>query len=227
MNNDAAMIKGDKDGLNLIVDENADFDTILADIRRHLNVSPQFFKGATIRLQQSEEFFTAQQQQQLQDLVNEYGMKLIIEEKRPQPVRPLFAEKRNQPGSKASRVTSPSPKPKRATLEDEQALLCRRNLRSGQSIVYPGNVIIQGDVNPGAQVVASGDIMVFGTLRGVAHAGAEGDQSAVVLAYRLEPMQLRIGSLISRAPDEKGSRPQGPEIARIRDGVIQIEEYKP
>ena len=106
-------------------------------------------------------------------------------------------------------------------------LLIRTPLRSGQVIEHAGDVVILGDVNPGAEIVASGDIVVMGTLRGVAHAGATGSGEAVVAAFRLQPMQLRVGAVIGRAPDGQAPRPDVPEVARLRDGSLVIERYVP
>ena len=86
---------------------------------------------------------------------------------------------------------------------------------------FPGNVTILGDVNPGAEVVAEGDIFVFGTLRGTAHAGVGGDRSASVVALRLAPTQLRIADIISRAPDDS-ALPDQPEYAYISESRIMI-----
>ena len=80
---------------------------------------------------------------------------------------------------------------------DKNTILVQRTLRSGQSIRYGGNVVIIGDVNPGAEVTATGNIMVMGALRGVVHAGAGGDEKAVIMAFRLEPTQLRSNILCS------------------------------
>lgn len=110
---------------------------------------------------------------------------------------------------------------------DEQTLLIQRTLRSGQSIVYDGNVVVLGDVNPGAEIVASASVIVMGALRGVVHAGATGNTDSVVTAFRLKPTQLRIADQITRAPDEDLDSPDVPEIARIRDGVVTIERYIP
>lgn len=103
----------------------------------------------------------------------------------------------------------------------------RRTLRSGQRLDFDGNVVIMGDVNAGAMITCTGDIIVLGALRGLAHAGAEGDEKAIVMAFRLEPTQLRIAHHISRAPDEAGPRPEGPEIARVKNDMILIEAYVP
>ncbi|HBN97146.1 MAG TPA: septum site-determining protein MinC, partial [Firmicutes bacterium] len=101
----------------------------------------------------------------------------------------------------------------------------RRTIRSGQRLHYDGNVVVMGDVNPGAEIVCTGDILVLGSLRGVAHAGVEGKVDATVFAFRLEPTQLRIAHVISRAPDEKLPQPSGPEIARVVENSIQLSVY--
>ncbi|MEW6545300.1 MAG: septum site-determining protein MinC [Bacillota bacterium] len=105
----------------------------------------------------------------------------------------------------------------------ERTLVRRGPLRSGQVIHYRGNVVILGDVNPGAQVVATGDVIVLGALRGVAHAGADGSRGAVVAALRLCPTQLRIADLIRRAPEGDREREHRPELARVRESEIVVE----
>lgn len=109
--------------------------------------------------------------------------------------------------------------------EDGNTLLIQRNLRSGQSVEYNGNVVIMGDVNPGAEVIAGGSIVVLGSFRGIAHAGASGDESSTITAFRLRPIQLRIAGHITRPPDGDSAGPEIPEIARIREGVVVIEKY--
>jgi septum site-determining protein MinC len=79
--------------------------------------------------------------------------------------------------------------------------------------------VIIGDVNPGAEVVAGGDIVVWGKVRGLTHAGALGDDNAVICALDLAPTQLRIGGHIARSPEERQGRPV-PEKASVRDGQI-------
>lgn len=103
------------------------------------------------------------------------------------------------------------------------ALYLRQTIRSGQRLQHDGHLVISGDVNAGAEIVAAGDIVVFGTLRGVAHAGSAGDEGARIIATNLRPTQIRIASLIARSPDA-GAPPlsKSPEIACIKDGEIHI-----
>ncbi|WP_242968268.1 septum site-determining protein MinC [Sulfobacillus sp. hq2] len=106
-------------------------------------------------------------------------------------------------------------------------LLIRKTLRSGQNVRYYGNVVILGDVNPGAEIRAGGDIIVMGWLRGMAHAGADGNDQAMVAAFRLNPTQIRIAHFIGRSPDaEDATLPAFPEFAEVRDGQLIIEQWQ-
>ena len=95
-------------------------------------------------------------------------------------------------------------------------------LRGGQSLHHLGNIVVIGDVNPGAELVASGDIVVFGALRGVAHAGAQGDAKARVYAIELLPTQLRIATFIAADAGDRNRAPIQPEVACIQNDRIVI-----
>ncbi len=95
-------------------------------------------------------------------------------------------------------------------------------LRGGQSLHNVGNIVVIGDVNPGAELVASGDIVVFGALRGVAHAGAQGDAQACVHAIELAPTQLRIATFIAAEPGNHARTARTGETARVQDDRIVI-----
>ena len=97
-------------------------------------------------------------------------------------------------------------------------------LRGGQALHHVGNIIVVGDVNPGTELVATGDILVFGRLLGVAHAGAQGDEKARVYALHLQATQLRIASTIA-VDDESHRVVKEPEVAFVRDGRITIAPY--
>lgn len=105
------------------------------------------------------------------------------------------------------------------------ALLLRETLRSGRSVWHEGHVIILGDVNPGAEIIAAGNVIVWGRLRGLVHAGAGGDTAAVICALDLSPTQLRIGEQIAVAPNDSRSAAI-PEQAAIRDGQIVAEPWR-
>lgn len=113
-------------------------------------------------------------------------------------------------------------------LSKRSTVMIHRTLRSGQNLHYDGNVVIMGDVNPGAEVVASGHVLVMGALRGLVHAGATGEEEATVTALCLSPTQLRIASHITRPPDgNEDEQSKLPETARIKNDAVIIEEYQP
>ncbi len=105
----------------------------------------------------------------------------------------------------------------------DEAVLVQRTLRSGNTIRHPGHVVVIGDVNPGAEIIAGGDVVVWGRLRGVVHAGAKGDSGAVVCALDLSPTQLRIADQIAVSPARRGDA--RPEMAHIRDGQLIAEQW--
>lgn len=120
-----------------------------------------------------------------------------------------------KPASEDEPVTAPAP--------GRRTQYVDRTLRSGASVRFEGDIIVLGDVNPGAQVVAAGNVIVMGTLKGLAHAGALGDDAAFVFALSLEATQIRIARKIA-IPPARGVA--GPEVARITDERVVIEPYR-
>jgi septum site-determining protein MinC len=101
------------------------------------------------------------------------------------------------------------------------ALYLQMTVRSGVEIRHPGTVIILGDINPSGIVIADGDILIWGRLRGVAHAGAGGNRESLIMALQMEPTQLRIADAVARAP-EKTLTNFFPEVAHITPEGIRI-----
>src|SRR5262249_24230263 len=106
----------------------------------------------------------------------------------------------------------------------EAGIMINHTLRSGRTVRYDGHVFVFGDVNPGASIVAGGNVIVWGRLRGTVQAGANGDESAVVCALDLVPTQLRIAGYITVSPDDKRRKPR-PEIACVKQGRIVAEPW--
>lgn len=101
-----------------------------------------------------------------------------------------------------------------------QALIIKHTCRSGEVVRYQGDVVVFGDVNPGAEIVADGDIVVLGSLRGTAHAGADGDLKATIFALNLESHRLQIGSCVGERPHgtrkgKSGRKAVSPQIAYL------------
>ena len=111
-----------------------------------------------------------------------------------------------------------------------ETLYVEANLRSGQLIRYPGNVFVVGDVNPSAEIIAAGDIIIWGTLRGIVHAGADGDKEAKVIAMDLSAGQVRIADKVAafkevRAKDKKNDGIKVPELVKIENNDIIVKRY--
>lgn len=105
------------------------------------------------------------------------------------------------------------------------SLLVTRGIRNGQRLSVRGNAVIMGDINPGGEIIATGNIVVMGSCRGVLHAGAEGNDNCYILAYNMLAQQLRIGSHVATVPDDAGSSPL--KLAVVQDGTIVLMDYIP
>jgi septum site-determining protein MinC len=115
--------------------------------------------------------------------------------------------------------------PEAKAQDADLGLLVRRTLRSGQVVQHPSHVVVIGDVNPGAEIISGGDVVVWGKLRGIVHAGATGDDEAVVCALNLTPLQLRIGNHIARAPEGREDLPDQPEMASVQGSEIVVKPW--
>lgn len=195
------VIKGSREGLRILLPIKASFEDTLKALSGNLEAAGNFFSGARAIIEPSRDL-SAEEQAGLKELLARHAIELTKVRSAQRavsavaPVKPL----------------------------GEPAIAIRRTVRSGQRIAFDGSVVIFGDVNPGGEVIASGDIAVFGALRGVAHAGAAGDRKAVVAALSLRPVQLRIADLIVRAPEGEVRTVQA-EVARIKNGSIVVEPY--
>ena len=117
----------------------------------------------------------------------------------------------------------PEPEPETPQLRDqEETLYLKRNLRSGQKAMYPGHIVVMGDVNPGAELEAEGDIIVLGQLRGRAYAGCTGNPGAQIWALGMHPTQLRIGDAVYTGEKRRGKAPASLK-AFLQGGEIVFE----
>ena len=100
-------------------------------------------------------------------------------------------------------------------------LYIETTVRSGMDIRHPGTVIVLGDVNPGGEIIADGDVIIWGRLRGLAQAGAAGNRNCLIMALRMDPTQIRIANLVARAPEHPPSE-YWPEVAYATAEGIRI-----
>jgi septum site-determining protein MinC len=210
-------IKGGKDGLRLVLDEHLSWDEVLDDLRNRLSRGTEFFQGAQITIDTGERVLEDGDFAGLLLLMNEHGLQ-------PSALATATPEGRSA-GRAAGIVTRPPMRaaPAAPAQDAEAALLVQRTLRSGQVLRHHGHLTVLGDVNPGAEIIASGSIVVWGRLRGTAHAGALGDEAALVCALELAPTLLRIADTLARPPE---SRPAGPETARLTPKGIEVEPWE-
>jgi septum site-determining protein MinC len=216
-------IKGIREGLLISVGEDSwpESRTALLD---HLQGQAEFLRGGRLILDVGNQVLRAAEMGQLRDMLSDNGLSLwaVLSDS------PITQQNAQSLGL-ATRVNqSPAGRstPARDTaLTGENAVLVQRTLRSGFSLQHSGHVTVIGDVNPGAEIIAGGNVVVWGRLSGMVHAGAEGDGGAVVCALLLSPTQLLIAGQISVAPPRRGKTQ--PEIARIVDGQVVAEPWKP
>lgn len=107
--------------------------------------------------------------------------------------------------------------------ESNKLLIVEKSLRAGQRVEHSGDILILGDVNRDAEVLAGGNIIVIGKLRGIAKAGLVGDDGAVIVALRMEPQLLQIGRIKAILSDKERNSPGYPEVAKIENNEIVLE----
>jgi septum site-determining protein MinC len=221
------IIRGTSSGLKVILGA-GDWDTLLRELESKLRGTPNFFLGGRVALAMGPRRLTIEELRGVGEMLDRHGVSLwAVESEDPATRDAAHALGLEAPidshGEEAGQVRPAAETP---SDKDSLGLLVRRTLRSGQAVRYPGHVVIIGDVNPGAEVVAGGDVVVWGKLRGTVHAGAEGDENAVVCALYLAPTQLRIGNRIARSPEEAVQEKWLPEMAFVQEGQIVAEPWE-
>ncbi|MDF2564270.1 MAG: septum site-determining protein minC [Massilibacillus sp.] len=196
------VFKGSRSGLQLIFDETVDFTSILKQLKTKLESAIDFFGKGTI-VNVAIDKITKEQETELSILFQRYGLTLKAIDTSLPKVSELKSEEAAVEASK-------------------EITIIERTVRGGQEIISNGSVVILGNVNPGAKIIAGGNIDIKGTCRGLVHAGAFGDLTATITADKMLAMQIRIADLIARAPDNLETV-DTTECARIKNGNIVIE----
>jgi septum site-determining protein MinC len=223
-------VRGKSDGLVLRIGDEAAWDVVLRDLVAQFNQvnSRAFFQGAMLHLDATGRKITPEEIEELTRTLGQFGVTLAsvidnstvmqaylgIRETIP-PVRP----EQSQLQSLATWRTRSVPP------QGLSAVFVRQPLRSGEVFRHTETLVILGNVPNAAEVITNGDIFVFGRLRGVAHAGASGNENAIIGALLLTPTQLRISHHVLSRPNSLGSGVNIGEIARVHDGQILIEPW--
>lgn len=213
-------IKGIQEGL-IISFNDGEWIKIKEALFNRIEEQENFFNGAKIALDIGDHELHAAEMGSLRDSLSDKKITLWAV---------ISSSLITQHSARMLGIETSLPKTKKETPSSENkqggenAIYFHKTLRSGVKVCYEGHVVVLGDINPGAEIVAGGSVIVWGRIAGVVHAGAEGDTKAVVCALDLNPTQLRIAGLISISPKRKGKT--YPEIARIIDDKVVAESWK-
>ena len=238
------MIKGNKYGFTLYLDPETGFPELLSQVGERFAQSGKFFTGESqIAIRFEGKALSFEEQNEVIDKIeensdvrisyvidgdehNEAYFKAAVEQYG-QKLRDAFAKEKEEYKDELIK-TVPGYYEQGNLSSDGQ--FYKGTLRSGQSIDVENSIVIVGDVNPGADVVAGGNVVVLGCLKGSVAAGYPDNRSAFVLSLDMQPMQVRIGDLIARSPDDKGKskkrkKEKEPEtkIAYVENENIYIE----
>lgn len=210
------LFKGTVNGLTIILREEDDFTSILSKVQEKVEGAGKFFKGATLTVTYKGKRLTKDQEDSIFDFLSKNSGARIKSVSR-EPEEPILNNNViQQPKIKLNNHYFKG-------IDQGPTRFHRGTVRSGQLVRYEGNLVVLGDVNPGGEVVACGNVIVMGTLKGMVHAGADGNRDAIVVALNLQPMQLRISDVITRSPDENEEKmSQTAEMAFVKDDQIII-----
>ncbi len=225
MKDSSVIFKSTLDCLTIIMKEEEDYNTIYEKIEKKIESSGRFFKGTTLSVKYRGKKLSKEEENKIFELLkNKSGATIkSFEEDTEEPVKVEREVQKPMPHSMI-RMSNFYFK----NLDEGITKFHRGTVRSGQSVKFDGNLVVIGDVNPGGEVVATGNVVVMGSLRGVVHAGSNGNREAIVVALNLQPTQLRIADVITRSPDEKEISGQFvPELAYVKEDIVYIERYLP
>ena len=212
MNTNSVIIKCNKYGLIVILDENLPFEELIKDVEDKFKESAKFFKNAKMAMTiRGRSLTQAEEKQVVETIVDSCGLHIlcIIDEDRKEEL--LF----HQAVDKAMEEK-----------DAEDGWFYRGTLRSGQVLESEHSIVIIGDVNPGANVTSKGNIVVLGSLRGIAYAGATGDRNCFVAALGMKPIQVKIADKMARSAITKrvddAEYKLDPKIAYVKEDHIYV-----
>ena len=206
MSSKGIIIKGNKDGLNAIINMGkfSGFDDMLQALVEKLSKGKKFYQDSTLYITTKLSDFSEKDIEKLKEILFE---EISIKE--------IVFEDTDIEEKEEAKVFS--------GVYEGKTKFIRKAVRGGQSINFSGNIVIIGDINSGAEVHASGNIIVLGSIKGNVFAGVGGNRNAIIAAFSLQPEVLKIGDIITISPDEE--KPLYPEIARVKDNAIIVEPY--
>ncbi|GAB4509907.1 MAG: septum site-determining protein MinC [Anaerolineae bacterium] len=224
MLDDKVIIKGVKDGLLIALSPTEEWLQVTGQLAERIDQQKAFFSGASITVDLGERPVTKHEMGGLKALLERRGLTLsmVLSDSATSIDAAQALDLRTMASHEDHRNEALPISPE---VEGDPGVLIRQTLRSGRVVHSAGHVVVYGDVNPGAEIIAVGDIIVWGNLRGNVHAGADGNEEAVVCALNMIPTQLRIAGYITTSPKAEKRRKPKPEIALIRHNQIVVKAW--
>lgn len=219
-------VRGTRDGIVFYLPEDGSSEDLISQIRDAVSSGRDFFKDSQVvldfdqrtpdqsEIDNIEEIFEANDMRLRHITANRQESRVILNELGHRPLR--IVARRDRDIDTARPARSP----------DRTAVYVRRTLRSGATVHSDGDLVIMGDVNAGAQISAVGDIIVWGALRGMVHAGTDGSNDAMICALKLQPTQIRIGAKVARPPDDREYEVTTPQSAYVTGANIVVEPWR-
>lgn len=190
---------------------------IWQQIKQRLNALERFWQPNTeVYLKANNRLLDTRQLQAIADALTEIKLQLV----RVYTSRRQTAITAAGSGYSVEQQSTAPPLNQTKTRAFADPLYLETTIRSGTEIRHPGTVIVMGDINPGGSIIADGDILIWGKLRGLVHAGAGGKTDSIIMALEMEPTQIRIADIVARAPEPPSQ--YYPEVAHVSDGGIRI-----
>ncbi|OLP15656.1 septum site-determining protein MinC [Leptolyngbya sp. 'hensonii'] len=196
------------------------WNDIWLQINQRLNAGEKFWQPETIvHLIAHNRLLDARQLQEIHDALAEAQLRLkrVSTSRRQTAVAAATAGYSVEQQSSGNHLSQSASEVGQALADP---LYLQTTVRSGVEIRHPGSVIVVGDTNPGSSIVAEGDILVWGRLRGVAHAGAKGNSRCLIMALQMEPTQIRIAGFVARPPEPPTEI--FPEVAYVATDGIRL-----
>jgi septum site-determining protein MinC len=224
------VFKGVGQGVHVILDPLAPFSELERELEEHLERSGKFFAGAGVTLVVGARKLRDDDLHRIRQVLSTHTLSIAeirtsLGDSPPATSPPVSSAPMYTPAAATPMPRRRETLPEDGKLPRNNALLVKGPLRSGQRVYTEDNLLVFGDVNPGAELIAGGDIIVMGVLRGVAHAGVPDNIAAIIAALSLKPTQLRIGHFISRSPEFQEKHDSGPEIARVDAEQIVVDSF--
>ena len=201
-------IRGSKHGINVKLDNTASYEDIKQEIASEFKAAEKFLGNENLAVSFEGKYLTEQQQEELVDIIHENSSVHIV------CIMDQTSE-REKTFQKSVQETM-------MEFDASTGQFYKGHLRSGQVLEFEQSVIVIGDINPGASIISKGNIIVLGSLRGTAYAGASGKKNSFIVAMDMHPIQIRIADVFARAEDNSKGAAE-PRIAFVENENITIE----